>query len=80
MRLGVAMAYQSQIVNEYCQDILFGIPRPHNMRVDLGCSTPDFVNALPTGTSRSWDLPWCNWPAGRSGSRKRKQSARRGCE
>ncbi|MHA1130404.1 MAG: anaerobic carbon-monoxide dehydrogenase catalytic subunit, partial [Candidatus Helarchaeota archaeon] len=26
MRLGIAMAYQSQIVNEFCQDILFGIP------------------------------------------------------
>jgi len=36
MRLGVAMAYQSQIVNEYCQDIMYGIPQPHTMRVDLG--------------------------------------------
>jgi len=49
MRLGVAMAYQSQIVNEYCQDVLFGIPRPHNMRVDLGVLDPDFVNVLPNG-------------------------------
>ncbi|UCC60257.1 MAG: anaerobic carbon-monoxide dehydrogenase catalytic subunit, partial [Dehalococcoidia bacterium] len=49
MRLGVAMAYQSQIVNEYCQDILYGVPRPHPMRVDLGVLDPDYVNALPTG-------------------------------
>jgi len=49
MRLGVAMAYQSQIVNEYCQDILFGIPKPHEMRVDLGVSHPDYVNVLPNG-------------------------------
>ena len=49
MRLGIAMAYQSQIVNEYCQDILFGIPRPHTMRVDLGVLDPDYVNVLPNG-------------------------------
>ena len=49
MRLAVAMAYQSQIVNEYCQDILFGIPRPHQMRVDLGVLDPDYVNVLPNG-------------------------------
>jgi carbon-monoxide dehydrogenase catalytic subunit len=49
MRLGIAMAYQSQIVNEYCQDVLFGIPRPHRMRVDLGVLDPDFVNVLPNG-------------------------------
>jgi len=49
MRMGVAMAYQSQIVNEYCQDVLFGIPRPHRMRVDLGVLDPAYVNALPNG-------------------------------
>lgn len=49
MRLAVATAYQSQIVNEYCQDILFNIPRPHPMRVDLGVLDPDYVNALPNG-------------------------------
>jgi carbon-monoxide dehydrogenase catalytic subunit len=49
MRLGVAMAYQSQIVNEYCQDVLFGIPRPHKVRVDLGVLDPDYVNILPNG-------------------------------
>ena len=49
MRLGVATAYQSQIVNEFCQDILFGIPRPHTMRVDLGVLDPDYVNVLPNG-------------------------------
>jgi carbon-monoxide dehydrogenase catalytic subunit len=49
MRMSIAMAYQSQIVNEYCQDIIFGIPRPHEMRVDLGVLDPDYVNALPNG-------------------------------
>ncbi|NVM55683.1 MAG: carbon monoxide dehydrogenase, partial [Candidatus Helarchaeota archaeon] len=49
MRLGIAMAYQSQIVNEFCQDILFNIPRPHKMRVDLGVLDPDYVNALVNG-------------------------------
>jgi carbon-monoxide dehydrogenase catalytic subunit len=49
MRMGIAMAYQSQIVNEYCQDVLFGIPRPHTMRVDLGVLDPEYVNVLPNG-------------------------------
>ncbi len=49
MRLAVAMAYQSQIVNEFCQDILYGIPRPHKMRVDLGVLDPAYVNVLPNG-------------------------------
>ncbi len=49
MRLGIAMGYQSQIVNEYCQDILFGIPKPHTMRVDLGVLGPGYVNILPNG-------------------------------
>ncbi|NHJ40967.1 MAG: anaerobic carbon-monoxide dehydrogenase catalytic subunit [Asgard group archaeon] len=49
MRLGIAMAYQSQIVNEYIQDIIFGIPKPHKMRVDLGVLDPDYVNVLPNG-------------------------------
>ncbi len=49
MRLSIAMAYQSQIVTEYCQDILFGIPRPHPMRVDLGVLDSEYVNVLPNG-------------------------------
>jgi carbon-monoxide dehydrogenase catalytic subunit len=49
LRLGVAMAYESQIVNEFSQDILFGIPRPHTMRVNLGVLDPDYVNVLPNG-------------------------------
>ena len=49
MRLGIAMAYQSQIVNEFTQDILFNIPRPHKMRVNLGVLDPDYVNILPNG-------------------------------
>ena len=49
MRLGISMAYQSQIVNEFCQDILFNIPRPHKMRVNLGVLDPDYVNIIPNG-------------------------------
>lgn len=49
MRLGIAMAYQSQIMLESLQDVLFGIPRPHEMRVDLGVLDPDYVNILPNG-------------------------------
>ncbi len=49
MRLSVATAYQSQIVNEYCQDILYGIPKPHPVRVDLGVLDPDYVNVLVNG-------------------------------
>ncbi|WP_406655999.1 anaerobic carbon-monoxide dehydrogenase catalytic subunit [Methanolobus sp. ZRKC2] len=49
MKLAIAMAYQSQIVNEYCQDVIYGIPRPHNMRVDLGVLDPNYVNILPNG-------------------------------
>lgn len=49
MRLGIAMAYQSQIVTEFCQDILYGIPHPHEMRTDLGVLDPDYINILPNG-------------------------------
>lgn len=49
MRLSIAMAYQSQLINEYCQDILFGTPRPHKIRCDLGVLDPDYVNVLPNG-------------------------------
>jgi carbon-monoxide dehydrogenase catalytic subunit len=49
MRMGIAMAYQSQIVLEDLQDVLFGIARPHGMRVDLGVLDPDYVNVLPNG-------------------------------
>lgn len=49
MRLGIAMGYQSQIVTEFIQDILYGIPRPHPMRVDMGVLEPEYVNVLPNG-------------------------------
>jgi carbon-monoxide dehydrogenase catalytic subunit len=49
MRMGIAMAYQSQIVNEFGMDILYGLPRPHRMRVDLGVLDADYVNALVNG-------------------------------
>ncbi len=49
MRMSIAMAYQTQIVLENCQDILFGIPKPHKMRVDLGVLDPDYINILVNG-------------------------------
>lgn len=49
MRMSIAMAYQTQIVLENLQDVLFNIPRPHKMRVDLGVLDPDYINILPNG-------------------------------
>src|SRR5271157_4862305 len=49
MRMSIAMAYQSQIVNEFGMDILYNIPRPHSMRVNLGVLDPEYVNVLPNG-------------------------------
>ncbi|MEM4447449.1 MAG: anaerobic carbon-monoxide dehydrogenase catalytic subunit [Candidatus Jordarchaeales archaeon] len=49
MRLSIAVAYQSQLVLEYCQDILFGVPNPHKVRVNLGVLDPDYVNVLVNG-------------------------------
>ncbi|MHB8894406.1 MAG: anaerobic carbon-monoxide dehydrogenase catalytic subunit [Candidatus Geothermincolia bacterium] len=49
MRMAIAMAYQSQIVNEFGMDILYGVPRPHKMRVDLGVLDADYVNVLVNG-------------------------------
>jgi carbon-monoxide dehydrogenase catalytic subunit len=49
MRLSLAMGYQSQIVNEYMMDMLYGVPSPHTMRVDLGVLDPDYVNVVPNG-------------------------------
>ncbi|MBS7287799.1 MAG: anaerobic carbon-monoxide dehydrogenase catalytic subunit [Candidatus Freyarchaeota archaeon] len=49
MRLSIAVAYQSQLILEYCQDILFGTPRPHKVRVNLGVLDPEYVNVLVNG-------------------------------
>lgn len=49
MRLSIAMAYQSQMILEHCQDVLFGIPRPHGMMVDPGVLDPDYVNVIVYG-------------------------------
>jgi carbon-monoxide dehydrogenase catalytic subunit len=49
MRMSIAMAYQSQIVNEFGMDILYGLPRPHKTRVDLGVLDAGYVNALVNG-------------------------------
>lgn len=49
LRLSIAMAYQSQLVTEYLQDIMFGTPKPHKMNVDLGVLDPDYVNVILNG-------------------------------
>lgn len=49
MRLSVAMAYQAQLILEAVQDSLYGTPRPHRMRVDLGVLEPEYVNVLVNG-------------------------------
>lgn len=49
LRLGIATIYGSQIGLEMVQDILFGTPSPHEVRVDLGIMDPDYVNIVFNG-------------------------------
>ncbi len=49
MKLCISCGYQSLLVNEFCQDILFGIPKPHKMRVNLGVLDPDYINIVVNG-------------------------------
>jgi carbon-monoxide dehydrogenase catalytic subunit len=78
MRLGIAMAYQSQIVNEYLQDVLFGIPRPHKVRVDLGVLDPDYVNVLPNGHEPFLGFAMVNLARKREWQDKAKQAGAKG--
>jgi len=79
MRLGVAMAYQSQIVLEYIQDILYGIPRPHPMRVDLGVLDPDYVNILPNGHEPFLGFALIDLARTEEWQEKARAAGRRGC-
>lgn len=49
LRMGIATFYAVQVPLEFGQDALFGTPRPHTARVDLGVLDPDYVNILPNG-------------------------------
>ncbi|MBF0456420.1 MAG: anaerobic carbon-monoxide dehydrogenase catalytic subunit [Nitrospirae bacterium] len=49
LRMGISMAYCSQIPLEIVQDILFGTPTPHETFVDVGIIDKDYVNILPNG-------------------------------
>ncbi len=49
LRLGVSSAYGALAPLELAQDILFGTPRPHAAKVDLGILDPDYVNIMPNG-------------------------------
>lgn len=49
LRLGLATIYNSQIGLEMVQDILFGTPQPHEVNVDLGIMSPDYINIVFNG-------------------------------
>lgn len=49
MRLALSCIYGSLIPLEYGQDILFGTPKPHEMRFDLGILDPSYVNIVVNG-------------------------------
>ncbi|MBF0568049.1 MAG: anaerobic carbon-monoxide dehydrogenase catalytic subunit [Nitrospirae bacterium] len=49
LRMGISMAYCSQVPLEIVQDILFGSPTPHETFVDVGIIDKDYVNILPNG-------------------------------
>ncbi len=49
MRLGIATIYSAQVPLEAGQDILFGTPKPHMSKVDLGIIDPGYVNIAVNG-------------------------------
>jgi len=49
LRLSIATVYQSHLITEYLQDILFGTPKPHKVNLDLGVLNPDYVNVILNG-------------------------------
>lgn len=49
LRLGVSSAYGALAPLELAQDIMFGTPRPHTAKVDLGILDPGYVNVMPNG-------------------------------
>lgn len=49
LRLALSCIYGSLIPLEYGQDILFGTPKPHSMKFDLGIPDPEYVNVVVNG-------------------------------
>jgi carbon-monoxide dehydrogenase catalytic subunit len=49
LRLGISCIYGSQVPLELGQDILFGTPQPHAVKVDLGIIDPSYVNIVANG-------------------------------
>jgi carbon-monoxide dehydrogenase catalytic subunit len=49
LRLGLSTIYTAQIGLEMVQDILFGTPQPHEVKVDLGIMDPGYVNIVFNG-------------------------------
>jgi len=49
LRLGIASAYGALVPIEMVHDILFGIPKPHKVSVDLGILDKDYVNIVVNG-------------------------------
>ena len=49
LRLGLSTIYTAQIGLAMTQDILFGTPMPHEVKVDLGIMDPDYVNIAFNG-------------------------------
>jgi carbon-monoxide dehydrogenase catalytic subunit len=49
LRLGIATIYSAQIGLEMVQDILYGIPTPHEVNTDLGIMDGDYVNLVFNG-------------------------------
>lgn len=49
LRLSISCIYGSLIPLEYGQDILFGTPKPHEAKFDLGIVDPEYVNIVVNG-------------------------------
>lgn len=49
MRLGISCIYTAQLGLEFCQDILYGTPMPHESQCDLGILDPNYVNLIFNG-------------------------------
>jgi carbon-monoxide dehydrogenase catalytic subunit len=49
LRLGLATAYGAQVPLELAQDALFGTPKPHAIKVDLGILDAAYVNVVVNG-------------------------------
>jgi len=49
LKMGLSTVYGSLSLLEEVQDVLFGTPKPHEAKVDLGIIDEDYVNIVPNG-------------------------------